>query len=105
MEALRGQQALIVMAPRETTVQISRAAAVAGVSFILPSWYGHDDANTDLCKDTLLLPVSDGLKGKFKTFTDTAYIFLVCNFWYEFSLGGGLDRYRFDFQNHFTRIG
>ncbi|GAB7350133.1 hypothetical protein MBLNU459_g0805t1 [Dothideomycetes sp. NU459] len=102
VEALRGQEALIVTmavtAPRDTTLRISRAAAAAGVSFVLPNWYGHDDAANDLCKDSLLLPASEGLKAEFKTFTDTAYIFLVCNFWYEFSLGGGPDRYGFDFQ-------
>lgn len=29
----------------------------------------------------------------------TSYLFLACNFWYEFSLGGGPDRFGFDFPN------
>lgn len=101
VKALRGQQALIVTmavtAPRDTVPKISRAAAKAGVSFVFPNWTGHDDASDSLCKDSYLAPMRDAVQAEFKTFTDTAYIFLVCNFWYEFSLGGGPDRYGFDF--------
>lgn len=58
VRALQGQQALIiamsVMAPRDTIIKLIRAAAKAGVSYILPNWYGHDPANEKLCKDTFL---------------------------------------------------
>lgn len=100
--ALRGQQVLVVTmavsAPRDTTLRICRAAAAAGVSFVQPNWYGHDDDNDSLCTDSLLTPIRDALQAEFKTFTNTSYLFLVSGFWYEFSLAGGPDRFGFDFK-------
>lgn len=102
VEALRGQQVLIitmaVTAPRDTTLRISRAASAAGVSFVQPNWFGHDDANDALCKDSLLTPIRDAIQAEFTSFSSTAYLFLVSGFWYEFSLAGGPDRYGFDFK-------
>lgn len=103
IEALRGLQVLIttmaVTASRDTTLRVSRAAAAAGVSFIQPNWYGHDDANDGLCEDSLLAPTREAIKAEFESFADTACLFLVSRFWYEFSLAGGPDRLGFDFKN------
>lgn len=102
IEALRGQQVLIitmsVTAPRGTIKKLVRAAAKAGVPYVLPNWFGHDDANDSLCDDSMLSTNRDSILAGFKTFDTTSYIFLVCNFWYEFSLGGGPDRFGFDFK-------
>ncbi|KAK9253939.1 hypothetical protein V1507DRAFT_497586 [Lipomyces tetrasporus] len=66
--------------------KLVRAAAKAGVPYVLPNWFGHDAANSTLiCTEIESLGIS-------------SYLLLVCNFWYEFSLGGGPDRYGFDFK-------
>lgn len=62
---------------------------------MLPNWYGHDAANDALCEDSLLRGTRDALR------TEAArlgldLILLTCNFWYEFSLAGGPDRFGFD---------
>lgn len=103
VEALRGQQVLIitmsVRAPRDTVLKLSRAAFKAGVSDVLPNYFGHDPANNSLSDDSFLSPMRDNIRAEFATFGGaTSYLMLVCNFWYEFSLGGGSDRYGFDFQ-------
>ncbi len=103
VEALRGQQALIVTmaisASRDTMSKLVRAAAQAGVPYILPNWFGHDAANDSLCRDSLLTQMRDSVHDEIKSLGVSSPLFLVCNFWYEFSLGGGPDRFGFDFQN------
>lgn len=103
VRALQGQQALIiamsVMAPRDTIIKLIRAAAKAGVSYILPNWYGHDPANEKLCKDTFLADAKSRICSEIERLGVSSYILLACGFWYEFSLGGGADRYGFDFKN------
>lgn len=41
---------------------------------------------------------------EFEARCTTSYIFLVCNFWYEFSLGGGPDRFGFDFKRPYIKF-
>ncbi|KAF4767024.1 hypothetical protein N7455_011290 [Penicillium solitum] len=101
VEVLRGQQVLLitmnVMAPPDTMIKLIRAAAKAGVPYIEPNWYGHDAANNFLCDDSLLTPNRDRVIAEITRLGISSYLFLVCNFWYEFSLGGGPDRFGFDF--------
>ena len=101
VEALQGQQVLIitmsVAAPRDTMGKLVRAAAKAGVPYVLPNWFGHDAANDTLCKDSLLSHNRDSICAEIESLGISSYLLLVCNFWYEFSLGGGPDRYGFDF--------
>ncbi|MCJ1439428.1 hypothetical protein MMC27_008822 [Xylographa pallens] len=103
VEALRGQQVLIitmaVTAPPDTIPKLVRAAAKAGVSYVLPNWFGHDGENDALCRDSWLTPARDTIHAEFAKLEGTSsYIMLACNFWFEFSLGGGPDRFGFDFQ-------
>ena len=102
VEALRGQQALIitmsVTAPRDTISKLIRAAAKAGVAYVLPNWFGHDAANDKLCEDSMLAQARDSAVSEIKNLGVSSYLLLCCNFWYEFSLGGGTDRYGFDFK-------
>ena len=102
VEALKEQQVLIitmsVTAPKDTISKLVRAAAKAGVSYVLPNWFGHDAANDALCKDSLLSSSRDNLCAEIKSLGVSSYLLLCCNFWYEFSLGGGPDRFGFDFQ-------
>ncbi|KAJ9482587.1 hypothetical protein VN97_g10835 [Penicillium thymicola] len=101
VEVLRGQQVLLitmnVMAPPDTMIKLIRAAAKAGVPYIEPNWYGHDAANEPLCDDSLLTPNRDRVISEITRLGISSFLFLVCNFWYEFSLGGGPDRFGFDF--------
>ncbi|KAL9077594.1 MAG: hypothetical protein Q9157_003289 [Trypethelium eluteriae] len=101
VEALRGQQVLIitmsVAAPSGTISKIVRAAAKAGVPYVLPNWFGHDAANDALCKDSLFIEIRDSICSEIESLGVSSYLLLNCNFWYEFSLGGGPDRYGFDF--------
>lgn len=103
VEALRGQQALLVTmsvaAPRGTVGKFIRAAAAAGVPYVLPNWFGHDPKNEELCRDTMLDAMRDTILGEITALGVSKYLLLTCNFWYEFSLGGGPNRYGFDFKN------
>ena len=102
VEALREQQVLIitmsVSAPSGTISKFLRAAAKAGVPYVLPNWFGHDAANNKLCNDSLLSHNRDSICAEIESLGISSYLLLVCNFWYEFSLGGGPDRYGFDFK-------
>ena len=102
VETLEGQQALIVtmavMAPPDTISRLVRAAAKANVAYVLPNWFGHDAANYALCNDSWLSPARDKHLAEIKDLGVSSYLLLCCNFWYEFSLAGGLDRFGFNFQ-------
>jgi hypothetical protein len=103
VDVLRGQQVLLitmaVMAPPDTIIKLIRAAAKAGVPYVQPNWYGHDAANDNLCNDSMLGANRDRLRAEIEKLGVSSYFYLVCNFWYEFSLGGGPDRFGFDFNN------
>lgn len=101
VEALRGQQVLIITmavgAPRDTISKLVRTAAKAGVPYVQPNWFGHDSQNPKLLGETFLNCAS--ICAEIESLGVSSYLLLNCNFWYEFSLGGGADRYGFDFQN------
>ena len=96
VKALRGQQALIitisVTAPRDTVSKLVLVAARAGVTYVLLNWFGHDAANDKLCENSLLSHSRDSIYAEIKSLGVSSYLLLNCNFWYEFSLGGGPDR-------------
>ncbi|KAI0891106.1 hypothetical protein F4806DRAFT_501423 [Annulohypoxylon nitens] len=101
VEALHGQQALIITmsvhAPRDSVRKLVHAAAKAGVSYVVPNWFGHEADNDALCEDSMLSPGRDSIRAQVESLGNISYLFLGCGFWYEFSLGGGPDRYGFDF--------
>lgn len=78
--------------------KLVNAAAKAGVPYIMPNWFGHDYANDKLCEDSMLKTNRDKINQQIKSLGISTPLMLVCNFWYEFSLGGGPDRFGFDFQ-------
>ncbi|KAH8432472.1 uncharacterized protein LDX57_010107 [Aspergillus melleus] len=88
---------MAVMAPRDTTKKLVRAAAKAGVPYVQPNWFGHDSQNPKLLEESLLSHHDNC--AEIERLGVSSYLLLNCNFWYEFSLGGGPDRYGFDFQN------
>lgn len=100
VKALREQQVLIVTmsvaAPRDTVSKFIRAAAKAGVPYVLPNWFGYDPANTALCSDILVRHNLDSI-AEIESLGVSSSLMLVCGIWYEFSLGGGPGRFGFDF--------
>lgn len=99
--AFKNQQFLIitlgVFAPPETHSNLVRAAGEAGVPYIMPNWYGPDPLDEKYTTDVHLHPVGVAMKADIEK-AGAAYFMLACSFWYEYSLGGGPDRYGFDFK-------
>ncbi|KAK9234338.1 hypothetical protein V1525DRAFT_391540 [Lipomyces kononenkoae] len=57
-----------VTAPRDTVSKLVRAAAKAGVPYVMPIWFGHDPANDTLCIVSLLSANRDGICAEIKFF-------------------------------------
>lgn len=102
VEAPRGQHVLLItMAITLQTVAIPklvRAAAKADVPSVLPNWIGHDAASDMLCEESMLKTARDTIADEMESLGVSSLLLLACNFWYEFTLGGGPDRFGFDFQ-------
>ena len=87
--ALKGQEFLIitlaVRAPPETHSKLVKAAADAGVPYIMPNIYGFDIFNKKLAEDTLY---GSSLKkySEVESLGVSSYIVMCCGFWYEWSL-------------------
>ncbi|KAL4914440.1 hypothetical protein BDW62DRAFT_190337 [Aspergillus aurantiobrunneus] len=101
--ALAGQQFLIITlaitAAPETESKLIRAAARAGVPYVMPNSYGWDVENEELRK--AIYVASDGYqraRDAAQTAGVSALIPLVCGFWYEFSLISGEPWFGFDFE-------
>jgi hypothetical protein len=99
--ALQGQDALIitmaVTAPRDQESKLIRAAAEAGVPFVMPNEWGIDHTDASLAKESMIGEARNAARSLIKELGKSAYISLVCGFWYEYSLGGSEARYGFDF--------
>ncbi|PWY86788.1 NAD(P)-binding protein [Aspergillus heteromorphus CBS 117.55] len=100
--ALRGQQFLVitmaVTAPPDTQSKLFRAAAKAGVPYVMPNGYGSDFTNDALARETLR---GDVIRKLVKEIEDTqvcSWITLVCGFWYEFSMARGEECFGLDTQ-------
>jgi hypothetical protein len=103
VEALRGQDALVitmnVMAPPETQAKLIEAAATAGVPWVLPNDFGGDPLDEELGKDMILGPIKAKFHRQIEQLGKSSWICVANGFWYEFSLGGGANRYGFDFKD------
>ena len=104
VEALQGQDVLIitmsVMAPPESQTTLIDAAIEAGVRWIIPNEWGVDHTNAEVARDTIIGERIQGMREHILNKGDgkTAFIGVVCGFWYEFSLAGTSIRYGFDFE-------
>ena len=102
VSALTGQQFLIitlsVFAPPESQSKLVTAAAKAGVSYIMPNFYGYDPLNETFCRESLY---GDAFQicGEIERLGVGSYVALVCGFWYEWSLALGATTFGFDFKN------
>ncbi|KAL4792929.1 putative isoflavone reductase family protein [Aspergillus venezuelensis] len=84
-------------APRQTHSILVKAAAAAGVQYIIPNSYGPDIADENFGRDTLLGPVARSKRDEIERL-GMKWISIVCGFWYEYSLAGGSARFGFDFE-------
>jgi hypothetical protein len=100
--ALRGQQflvvALAVSVPEGTNSRLIRAAARAGVAYVLPNYFGHDVANEALCRETLHPVRSLADIAEIETLGTSGWVAMVCGLWYEYSLAMGPAWFGFDFK-------
>ena len=102
IEALKGQQFLIVTlfrgAPKDTQAKIIKAAAKAGVPWIMPNCYGSDIQNRTLGEENFTgLPILESLN-IIEQLGVSSWIAMCCSFWYEHSLSQGESWYGFDFK-------
>ncbi|KAF2166392.1 hypothetical protein M409DRAFT_66833 [Zasmidium cellare ATCC 36951] len=101
--ALTGQDFLVITlaltAPPDTHSKLVRAAAKAGVPYIMPNAYGIDFYG----KPTLLedIPALQSILSNVKEVEEVGaqWIGLTPSFWFEYSLGVGPFTYGFDFPN------
>ncbi|EXJ86667.1 hypothetical protein A1O3_03620 [Capronia epimyces CBS 606.96] len=103
VSALRGQEVLIitmaVTAPPDQEAKLIRAAAEAGVAWVMPNEWGLDPWNEALAQESYLGDARKKARDLIVSLGKSAYISLVCGMWYEFSLSGGPERYGFDLPN------
>ncbi|KAF3009604.1 hypothetical protein E8E13_006836 [Curvularia kusanoi] len=90
-EALGGHDALIitvsVWAPKDTSAKLIKAAAAAGVPWILPNDFGM--ATTDeAARDTFGMSKKED-RDLIESLGVSSWISIVCGFWYEHSLSNG----------------
>ncbi|KAM0344771.1 hypothetical protein ACHAPU_007144 [Fusarium lateritium] len=98
--ALKDQQFLIITmaptAPRDTHSKLVRAAAEAGVPYVMPNNFTGDIENVELGNDILLGPVAKEQRDEIESL-GMQWITVCCGFWYDYSLAGGENRFGFDF--------
>ncbi|CAK7215929.1 hypothetical protein SBRCBS47491_002656 [Sporothrix bragantina] len=102
VKALTGQDFFIitlsVRAPRDLSGKLFKAAAEAGVKWVMPNAYGPNPYNIKMYDEMGFGPLFRGMvDGMHKL--ELNPVILSCGFWYEFSLAGGLIRYGFDIAN------
>ncbi|KAH6988972.1 oxidoreductase CipA [Ilyonectria sp. MPI-CAGE-AT-0026] len=101
--ALEGQQFLIITmaltAPRDSQDKLIRAAAKAGVPYVMPNWYGVDFANKELLADCPFPPQLTGTTALIEELGVSSWVILSCGMWYEYSLSVGLDTFGIDIKN------
>ncbi|KAL9051806.1 MAG: hypothetical protein Q9162_005800 [Coniocarpon cinnabarinum] len=103
VDGLKGQQflfiSLAVTAPHDTQDKLIKAAAKAGVPWIMPNGYGSDPLNEKYINENFTGGV---LRAGIKAVEDTgtaSWIIMACQHWYEYSLTVGAWAYGFDFAN------
>lgn len=90
IDALQNQQFLIITLPvtvaPDTQSKLVRAAAAAGVPYVMPSYYGSDVTNSALLKDDLLSSNGAQLCAEIEATGVSAWTAMVCGLWYEYSI-------------------
>jgi hypothetical protein len=93
VEALKGQDVLIitmnVLAAPDSSKKLIKAAADAGVPWILPNEWGSDASNPEAGADVMIYAPKKADREYIEELGVSSWIGIACGFWYEFSLGGG----------------
>ncbi|KAF2865760.1 putative oxidoreductase CipA [Massariosphaeria phaeospora] len=91
VNALKGQDALIitmnVRAPPEQHAVLTKAAAEAGVPWILPNEFGGDFTE-EVGNDIFIGPPKRKERELIESLGKSSWIGVSCSFWYEYSLAG-----------------
>lgn len=103
IKALIGQQFLFITlalnAPSDTQDKLIRAAAKAGVPYIMPNWYGFDFANEQVMKDCPVKPEFKAGPSLVQSLGVSSWLVLTTGMWYEYCLTSGPDIYGIDIRN------
>ena len=98
--ALQGQHALVltmaVNAPPQQTLQLIEAAASARVGWVFPNEFGIDVCDPTVFRESLLGSRYAEVRECLARHGVRNWVGITCGFWYEFSLGGGPERFGFD---------
>ncbi|KAJ5584678.1 uncharacterized protein N7459_004478 [Penicillium hispanicum] len=90
VEALQGQDALIIILSSATTegteLKLIKAAGEAGVKWILPNDWSPDTTNEAIVKDVVIFPPKVETRKAIAEFGKSHYIGISTGFWYEWSL-------------------
>jgi hypothetical protein len=99
--ALKGHDIFIITmsryAPRDSQSKLFKAAADAGVPYVMPNAYGPDPACEGFQRDMFLF-AGQAADVKAAQALGLKTLVLSMGYWFEFSLGGGEQRYGFDFR-------
>ncbi|KAM0229958.1 hypothetical protein ACHAP5_011502 [Fusarium lateritium] len=99
--ALKNQQFLIITlapsSPKDTHSKLVRAAAEAGVSYVMPNSFAGDIDNVKLGEDIFLGPVAKAQRDEIESL-GMQWITVCCGLWYDYSLAGGESRFGFDLE-------
>ncbi|KAK7707374.1 hypothetical protein SLS64_001066 [Diaporthe eres] len=95
VDALKSQQFLIitlaVTAPEDTESKLVRAAAKAGVPFVMPNAYGPDPVNDKMMTENLIGLPFQKARGEIEQLGVSSWVAFGCGFWYEWSIFGSAD--------------
>ncbi|EED21097.1 conserved hypothetical protein [Talaromyces stipitatus ATCC 10500] len=108
VDALRGQDALVITLSgyspiQETEEKLVRAAAEAGVPWILPNEWSPDTAHEGMVNDLFLFKPKVATRKLIEELGKSSYIALSTGFWYEYSLAMPRN-YGFDFANRTVKF-
>ncbi|EPE34281.1 NAD(P)-binding Rossmann-fold containing protein [Glarea lozoyensis ATCC 20868] len=87
------QEVLIIIlattAPKDLQPRLIRAATAVAVSYILPTEFGPDTANSALAQAVPFLFPKKSLRDQIKASQSSSLIAVVNGLWFDFSLAGG----------------
>lgn len=103
VEALKGQDVLLytlaVTTTNDEAETLHKAAAEAGVKWVLPNEFGGGEGNPEYNRDIMLGLGKAKLRGHIEELGVSSWIGVATGFWYEYSLSAGPWSFGFDIRN------
>jgi hypothetical protein len=102
VEALKGQDVLIVtlaVTVTDEAEKLNKAAAEAGVPWVLPNEFGSGSNNDAVNQDIKMGLQKIAIRKQIEELGKSSWIGLASGFWYEYSLSVGEWSYGFDIKN------